>query len=74
MVENRLFDAGGDPDVVSKFMGHTPEVSLRHYREAKKRRVDEVLLAAGIGERPSDDPASDNVVPIDSHRRRSTPT
>lgn len=60
----------------AQFMGHTTEVSLRSYRKAKKRRVDEVLLAAGIGERPSDDePAPpENVVSIHERRRRTTPS
>lgn len=72
MVENRPYDAGGDPDVVSQFMGHTPEVSLRNYRKAKKRRVDEVLLAAGIGDRPADGPdVPENVVSLDERRRQA---
>ena len=52
MVENAMFDAGADPGVVSRQLGHTPEVSLRHYRRAKSARVDEVLARAGIGTRP----------------------
>ncbi len=56
MVENRLFDAGADPGVVSKQLGHTPEVSLRNYRKARSGRVAEVLEVAGLGERLEDRP------------------
>lgn len=66
MVENRLYGAGGDPDAVAKFMGHTTEVSLRNYRDAKKRRINEVLEAAGIGERPDEEA----VVSLAEHRRK----
>lgn len=55
MVENQLFDASADPGVVSAQLGHTPEVSLRHYRQAKAGRVAEVAAAAGLGRRPDPD-------------------
>ena len=64
MVENALFDAGADPGVVSRQLGHTPEVSLRHYRRAKAGRVEDVLTLAGIGSRPDG-----NVVSMAEHRR-----
>ena len=64
MVENAMFDAGADPGVVSRQLGHTPEVSLRHYRKAKARRVEEVMEGAGIGVRPGG-----NVVSLAEHRR-----
>jgi len=64
MVENALFDAGADPGVVSAQLGHTPEVSLRHYRAAKSRRVEDVMEAAGLGVRPGS-----NVVSLAAHRK-----
>ena len=64
MVENAMFDAGADPGVVSQQLGHTPEVSLRHYRKAKAKRVEEVMEGAGIGIRPGD-----NVLSLAEHRR-----
>ena len=64
MVENAMFDAGADPGVVSQQLGHTPEVSFRHYRKAKARRVEEVMEGAGIGIRPGG-----NVVSLNEHRR-----
>ena len=72
MVENRLFDAGADPGVVSKFLGHTPEVSLRHYRDASSQRVQEVVEMAGLGVRPAQKPDPDNVVPLDDHRAKKS--
>ena len=58
----------------AEFWHTTTEVSLRSYRQAKRRRVDEVLLAAGLGERPVDVESStlQNVLSIDEHRRRAT--
>ncbi len=64
MVENAMFDAGADPGVVSQQLGHTPEVSLRHYRKAKAKRVEEVMEGAGIGIRPGG-----NVLSMAEHRR-----
>lgn len=64
MVENAMFDAGADPGVVSAQLGHTPEVSLRHYRKAKAKRIEEVMEGAGIGVRPGG-----NVVSLNERRR-----
>jgi len=72
MVENRLFDAGADPGVVSKQLGHTPEVSLRHYRDASSHRVQEVVQQAGLGVRPAPEPDDDNVVALDEHRAKKS--
>ena len=72
MVENRLFDCGADPGVVSKQLGHTPEVSLRHYRNASSRRVQEVVGLAGLGVRPVPDPDDGNVVTLDEHRQKKS--
>lgn len=68
MVENALFDAGADPGVVSAQLGHTPEVSLRHYRTAKSERVGAVMAAAGLGVKPDKD-----VISL-AERRRSRET
>ena len=62
MVENLLFDAGADPGVVSAQLGHTPEVSLRHYRAASAARVSGVMAAAGLGPRPK-------VIDLEERRR-----
>ncbi len=64
MVDNTLFDMGADPGVVSAQLGHTPEVSLRHYRQVKAKRVEEVIEKAGLGVRPDG-----NVVSLAQHRR-----
>jgi integrase len=72
MIENRLFDCGADPGVVSKQLGHTPEVSLRHYRAATTRRVQEVVELAGLGVRPAPEPDDGNVVALDEHRQKKS--
>ena len=72
MTENRLFDAGADPGVVSRQLGHSATVSLVHYRQASDRRVQEVVELAGLGVRPAPEPVDDNVVALAERRQKKS--
>lgn len=46
---DRVYRAGVDPGTAGRLLGHTPEVALRHYRQAAQQDVEGAVRVADLG-------------------------
>lgn len=60
-----LYEAGADVGIVASLIGHSPEVALRHYRQARPESKRRALIDAGLGTLPEG-----AVLDLDAERRR----
>jgi len=53
LAEDELYRRVGDPSAAALFLGHSPEMAMRHYRKATTTDLRQAMEAAELGKVPS---------------------